>query len=163
MGAHQRNDVIIEAPLPGDRQTMAALLAEDMRDQNIDQDAEALLAVADLALNDQAGQCFCRVLRPGPGQPAAGLVLANIIFSVKFAGQALWIENLYVSKSWRRRGYGRLLVSALLDWAEDHDIKGIDLEAYQGNTPAAILYRTLGFERLNRERFYFAFSWLEED
>jgi ribosomal protein S18 acetylase RimI-like enzyme len=42
-----------------------------------------------------------------------------------------------------------------LDWAEDNEIRGVDLEAYRGNTPASILYRSVGFHRLGRERFYY--------
>ena len=67
------------------------------------------------------------VVRPDPEGEAVGILLANILFSVKFAGRALWIENLFVSKDWRERGLGRLLVEHMLDWAEENDISGIDL------------------------------------
>mgnify|MGYP000704706198 CR=1 FL=1 len=155
--------MIFEAPRAEDRQTLAELLAEDMADLGVGQSVDDLLEVADLILADGGRQSLCLVVRPEEGHPPVGLVLANITFSVKFAGRALWIEELYVSKAWRRRQLGRQLVAHVLDWAEANGIKGIDLEAYQGNTPAAILYRELGFERLNRERFYFWFKWIDED
>ncbi len=100
-------------------------------------------------------ECECWVARVKPGAPAVGVLLANYNWSLKFAGRALWIEELYVTPSARRLGIGRMLVECLLDFAEDNEIKGVDLEAYQGNTPASILYRSLGFHRLGRERFYF--------
>lgn len=153
---------IFDAPRPEDRRRIAQMLASDMRDLQLDRSEEELLRVADLILEDGGRSSFCRVVRPAPGAQAVGLVLANITFSVKFAGRALWIENLYVDHSWRKRGLGRLLVAHLLDWAEVNQIRGIDLEAYQGNTPASLLYRSLGFERLGRERFWFDFGWLKE-
>ncbi len=161
MSDAQKHEFIFEPPRASDRAALAELMAEDMASLGVAQSVEALLEVADLILGDEAGACLCRVVRPGPDHVAVGLVLANITFSVKFAGRALWIENLYVSRQWRKLGLGRLLVAEVLDWAEDNGIKGVDLEAYQGNTPAALLYRSLGFDRLSRERFYFAFSWID--
>ncbi len=106
-------------------------------------------------LGTEQPRCVCWVARePGSKQPV-GVILANFEWSLKFAGPALWIEELYVTPSARRQGLGRILVEHLLDWAEVNGIKGIDLEAYQGNTPASILYRSLGFHRLGRERFYY--------
>lgn len=93
---------------------------------------------------------------------AVGVLVANEILSVKFAGRSLWIEELYVGLRWRRNGLGRMMVEALLDQARDVGVRGIDLEAYQGNAPAAMLYRALGFRRLGRERFHYRFDWEEE-
>jgi len=154
---------IFEPPNPSDRHAMARMLARDMSDLNqVVRTADELLEVSDLILADQGRSSFCRVARPSEGHQAVGIVLASITFSVKYAGKALWIENLFVDHGWRRRRLGRLLVEHLLDWAEDNNIKGIDLEAYQGNTPAALLYRSIGFERLNRERFWFSFDWIND-
>ena len=153
---------IFEPPVASDRRAMARMLARDMSDlKQVVRTEEELLVVSDLILADQGRSSFCRVARPAAGGEAVGIVLASITFSVKYAGKALWIENLFVDHAWRRQRLGRLLVEHLLDWAEDHGIKGIDLEAYQGNTPAALLYRSIGFERLNRERFWFSFDWVD--
>jgi GNAT superfamily N-acetyltransferase len=154
-------DPIFDIPRPEDRQRIAQMLARDMADLKVFRTEAELLTVSDLILEDDGRSSFCRVVRPGPGEPAVGLVLANITFSVKFAGKALWIENLYVDHEWRKLGLGRRLVAHLLDWAEINGIRGIDLEAYQDNAPASVLYRSLGFERLGRERFWFSFAWLE--
>ena len=50
----------------------------------------------------------------------------------------------------------------LLDIARGENAKGIDLEAYHGNAPAALLYRSLGFRRLGRERFFYRLEWEQE-
>ncbi len=162
MKTTQSQEPIFDHPRDTDRERIAQMLAQDMEDLGLARTTEQMLEVSDLVLKDRGQSSFCRVVRPQPGGPAVGLVLANIIFSVKFAGRALWIENLFVDHQWRRKGMGRLLVAHLLDWAEVNNIKGIDLEAYQGNTPASILYRSLGFERLGRERFWFAFDWIND-
>ena len=86
------------------------------------------------------------------------MILVNFYQSIKFGGPSLWIEGLYVSPAVRRRGVGHALVDFVIDWGEANGFLGIDLEAYQHNTPAAVLYRTLGFRRLNRSRFSFDYS-----
>ncbi len=160
---HEDDSFTFSIPHLDDRTRIAEMLSGDMHDLGLNRSTEELLEVADLILSDQGRSSFCRVVRPKGKDEAVGLVLANVLFSPKFAGKALWLENLYVDPQWRRNGLGRRLVEYTLDWAETHGIKGIDLEAYQGNTPAAILYRSLGFERLSRERFWFDFNWIAND
>ena len=129
-----------------------------MDDLRLEVDREDLHKLAqDVVRGSSVGdpEHICWVARLEPGGEAVGLVLANLNYSLKFAGRSLWIEELYVTPSARRRSLGRLLVEHLLDWAEDNDVRGVDLEAYQGNTSASVLYRSLGFNRLGRERFYY--------
>lgn len=148
----------IEKPEPRDAEAIARLFHEDMEDQNLDVELEGL---EELARNIVRGardgdpEFICWVARLDEEGPPVGVILANLNYSLKFSGRALWIEELYVTPSARRRGLGRELVEHLLDWAEENGIHGVDLEAYQGNTPASILYRSLGFHRLGRERFYY--------
>lgn len=137
---------------------MARLFGEDMSDLRVDVTHQQMVELATRVVEDLESEspgCVCWVARDLELDEPVGVVLANFEWSLKFAGRALWIEELYVTPSARRRGLGRMLVEFLLDWAEDNDIAGIDLEAYQGNTPASILYRSIGFHRLGRERFYY--------
>ena len=148
----------IEKPEPRDVETLAELFHEDMSDLGLDVSLSDLEQLAKSIVDGAAQgdpEFICRVVRVEEDGPAVGVLLANLNYSLKFAGRSLWIEELYVTPSARRRGLGRELVEHLLDWAEDNGIKGVDLEAYQGNTPASILYRSLGFHRLGRERFYY--------
>lgn len=149
---------IIDSPHLDDVPALARMFKEDMNDLGVDVSLEDLTALAhDIVRSTEDGdpEKLCWIARLEPGGEAVGVLLANLNYSLKFAGRALWIEELYVTPSARRRSLGRLLVEALLDWAEANDIRGVDLEAYQGNTPASILYRSLGFHRLGRERFYY--------
>ena len=61
-------------------------------------------------------------------------------------------------------GVGRELVEQLLDWAHGAGFAGVELEAYRMNTAASILYRSLGFRRVARERYSFHMDdWDFED
>ena len=145
-------------PHPDEAPAVGELFYEDMSDLGIDVSRDEMTELARRVIEasrDEPAECLCWVARPGADGKPCGVLLANFNWSLKFAGRALWIEELYVTPDFRRRGIGRVLVERVVDYAEDHDIQGIDLEAYQGNTPASILYRTIGFHRLGRERFYY--------
>lgn len=154
-------EFVFDPPRKRDRKTIASLLYDDMQTIGVPRSMEELLTVADLLYAAEPSRCFCRVVRRERRGPAVGIVIANVVISVKLAGPSLWLEHLYVDPQWRGHGLGRALVEQVLDWAEDHGMMGIELEAYQGNTPAAVLYRSLGFGRLSRERYYFNFRWVE--
>ena len=154
--------VVIEEPDSGDVEAMAALFKEDMDALGVETKVADQLEVARAAVDGMAGDqksCLCWVARVGQGEEeesfVGGVLLANFNWSLKFAGRALWIEALYVTPRARRRGIGVMLIDRVLDWSEDNGVRGIDLEAYRGNTPASILYRSFGFRRLGRERFYY--------
>lgn len=155
----RREELRIEAPQREDEARLARLFMEDMAELGEEVPGEAQRELASQVIEAMGGggasSCLCWLAwRNGE---AVGVVLANMSLSPKFGGRALWIESLYVTPAARRGGVGRELVERLLDWAEEHGIKGVDIEAYRGNTPAGILYRSLGFHRLGRERFAYRF------
>lgn len=155
---HQAAEIVYDTPNADDAEAIGTLFFEDMADLGVDTSREEMNRLAAQVIEACAAEpaeCICWVARPGPGAEPCGVVLANFNWSLKFAGRSLWIEELYVTPDYRRHGIGRTLVAQVLDYAEDHGFKGIDLEAYQGNTPASVLYRTMGFHRLGRERFYY--------
>ena len=129
------------------------LFEEDLASLNIEHDKEALRQVVISILESGETRSVFWGIRAEKEGDIDGVLFANRFWSIKHAGPALWLEQLYVRPAARRLGLGRELVNALLDWAEDNGIQGIDLESYRLNAPASILYRTLGFRRLGRERF----------
>ncbi len=151
--------ISIDIPGPEDLEELAQLFHEDMVELGVSTTIERQRTLATRLLEDLGGEeprCLCWVAREaGAAHRISGLIMANLNWSPKFQGRSLWIESLFVPEHGRRRGIGRGLVDHLLDWAEDHGIEGIDIEAYRGNTPASVLYRTMGFRRLGRERFYY--------
>lgn len=55
------------------------------------------------------------------------------------------IYSMFVSGRARRRGVGRALVEAALDWAQTTGAERADLMVKEGNEPAASLYEACGF------------------
>jgi ribosomal protein S18 acetylase RimI-like enzyme len=140
---------------------VVALFAEDLKDLRMQADERALRDVFATLVRDPRQVIL--VARRFPGDPAVGVLVATRIPSVKFQGWSMWIEELFVGRAARQWGLGRRLVEALLALARSEGCKGIDLEAYHGNAPAALLYRAVGFRRLGRERFAYRFAWEQED
>ena len=135
-----------------DREALVEMFQTDLKDLRIARSRKVLLGVLDgIGAGDEDAVVFWGA-RAEAGE-LIGLLLANVGWSVKHGGRSLWLEELHVAPSARRMGVGRKLVERLLEWSRDQGIAGIDLESYQLNAPAAILYRALGFRRLGRERF----------
>jgi RimJ/RimL family protein N-acetyltransferase len=55
--------------------------------------------------------------------------------------------GLMVAKGHRRRGIGRALLDAAVDWARDRDIRKLELHVFPHNEAAIELYERFGFER----------------
>ena len=65
------------------------------------------------------------------------------------------ITNVAVDPIHRRKGYGRKIVSALLDYAEKNGIVSVSLEVRESNEAAIALYESFGFCRRGlRKNFY---------
>jgi GNAT superfamily N-acetyltransferase len=149
----------IDFAKPEDREAVVDLFAADLGDLRLPVDRPGLGDVFDALVQDP--RAVLLVVRGGDGV-AQGVLVANRVPSVKFSGWSMWIEELFVGHNARQQGLGRRLVTKLLDVARQEGVRGIDLEAYHGNAPAALLYRNLGFRRLGRERFYYRFEWDHE-
>lgn len=150
-------DVSVTSARVDDVEAIAQMFADDMGELGENPTREALHRLTERLVGGEFPQQVLRVARDADGTPI-GVVLANLFVSIKFPGSALWLEEIYVVPAWRRGGIGRLLVDDLLAWAYDNDIRGVELESYRMNTGASILYRTLGFRRLARERYSFAMA-----
>ena len=150
-------ELVIDLARPPDRDAVVRLFAEDLADLRLPVDADGLVTVFDALVGDP--RAVVLVVREGAEGTAVGVLVANRVPSVKFSGWSMWIEELYVARAARQQGIGRRLVVRLLEIAREGGVRGIDLEAYHGNAPAALLYRNLGFRRLGRERFYYRFEW----
>ncbi|MBW2992997.1 GNAT family N-acetyltransferase [Candidatus Woesearchaeota archaeon] len=57
-----------------------------------------------------------------------------------------YLFNLYVIPSYRRKGMGKELTKAILDWFKKRKIKWIKLHVYANNPRAHSLYKKLGFK-----------------
>ena len=136
-----------------DVEGVAVLFEEDMKALGVNTPRRRLIKLMQKVFEDDGQSCLCWIAESEAPTFPFGAILVNLYNSITFGGPSLWIEGLYVNPLHRRKGIGRLLVEHVIDWAAPRDFYGVDLEAYHGNTPAAILYRSLGFRRLGRERF----------
>ena len=65
------------------------------------------------------------------------------------------ITNIAVDPSYRRQGYGKSIVDAMISYALENGINNISLEVRQSNEGAIALYELLGFKKCGiRKRFY---------
>ena len=151
------DEIIIELAVAGDCDTLAAMYSADMQELGVNQTPEDLRRLVSTSLENQGSHSFTWVARVSDGA-IAGVLLAAPFWSLKVAGRALWIEELYVPAEYRRRGIARQLVDFCMDWADDNGFEGVELEAYRMNTAASCLYRALGFRRLAHERYCFHFE-----
>lgn len=71
------------------------------------------------------------------------------------AGDEGYITNVAVTADLRKRGIGKLLVSALAAQAREERMRFITLEMRQSNLPAAALYTACGFEPRGLRRGYY--------
>lgn len=80
--------------------------------------------------------------------PAAGAIVGLAQFSPYGHPQQRHAGHLAVSvrADWRRKGVGRALLEALLDWARGVEgLRRLSLEVLATNAPAVRLYERLGF------------------
>ena len=94
--------LVVEMPSLDDVPDMVALFRADLLDLNLPVDDEQLAQTAERLVNTMNEHCYLRIVRPGAGIPAAGVIVAHQWTSVKFAGRAFWLETLYVNDQLRR-------------------------------------------------------------
>ena len=65
------------------------------------------------------------------------------------------LNRLAVSKEFRRKRAGTMLLENMLDFCKNHGIKRVMLEVRKSNIPAQTLYKSFGFTALGeRPNFY---------
>jgi len=75
-----------------------------------------------------------------------GMCSGQLMISTAEGGLSLLVEDVVVDAEWRGQGVGRLLMSAVSDWARALDVTRLQLLADRNNTPALDFYRALGWQ-----------------
>jgi GNAT superfamily N-acetyltransferase len=57
----------------------------------------------------------------------------------------LIVRNLVVAKNYKRKGVGKMLISIIKDWAENHKCHAVDLTVQSFNLEALEFYKSEGF------------------
>jgi len=63
--------------------------------------------------------------------------------------------GLMVAVTHRRRGIGRALLDAAVEWARESGVQKLELHVFPHNEPAIRLYETYGFEREGYRRAHY--------
>ena len=122
--------------------------------------ADHLSAVAELetlCFSSPWSETSLGMLLAFPNGGFAALIDDAVAGYIGFLGvlDELEVTNVATHPDFRRRGAGRALVTALLDYARREKFRRVTLEVRASNTPAIALYEHLGFTPCGlRKNFY---------
>ncbi|WEG15994.1 GNAT family N-acetyltransferase [Alkalihalophilus pseudofirmus] len=86
-----------------------------------------------------------------------GAAFFNVGISMDKGGHYIWLNDLYVHKEHRNQGIAKKLLLKIIYWAENENIKGIELETGINNEATKALYNSLGFYDIVSKRYGFRF------
>lgn len=107
-----------------------------------------------------AGGVLRRLFVVGPMDSLTGFSVGSILGVHGAAGAPVlrWgeLESVAVADTARRKGIGRALCVAVLDWCREEGAVRVELEVRAGSGGAQVLYRQLGFREAGRRRGYYS-------
>ena len=75
-------------------------------------------------------------------------IVANYLYRVRLAEDAVYLQSLVVSQDWQGRGVGSALVDFVCRTARQRGYSRVRLNVVEGNERARLLYDHLGFHKL---------------
>ena len=93
------------------------------------------------------------------GEQLVGMAAYSFLWPAAGVTRSLYLKELYVIESFRRKGVGALLMQALCQVAVEHECSRIEWTADAGNVLAEAFYEQLGVPK-NREKTFYR---LQED
>ena len=88
------------------------------------------------------------------GSNLVGMAAYSFLWPAALTTKSLYLKELYVSKSYRRRGIGKLLMEHLLKVAVDTDCSRVEWTTDEDNTEAQRFYQKLGAPTDTSKIFY---------
>jgi ribosomal protein S18 acetylase RimI-like enzyme len=129
---------------PGEAETVARLLTQFRDWMRRDWPSDnSFLASVERLIEQPAVEYLLGA--PGPDAPAAGVAQLRYRWSVWWAAEDCWLEDLYVRDDARGTGLGRALTEETLERARARGCRRVELDVNTENTPALRLYEALGF------------------
>jgi ribosomal protein S18 acetylase RimI-like enzyme len=127
---------------PDEAATVAELLGgfRDHLGYDGPDDGSILASVERIIARDDA-----EYLLAGEDEPQA-VAQVRYRWSVWWATEDCWLEDLYVRDDARGLGIGRALIEAVLERAAARGCARVELDVNTENAPALALYRSLGFD-----------------
>lgn len=75
-----------------------------------------------------------------------GMCSGQLLISTAEGGLSLLVEDVVIDEPWRGRGVGRLLMSAMSEWAKTNHVSRLQLLADRNNSSALEFYQRLGWQ-----------------
>jgi GNAT superfamily N-acetyltransferase len=101
------------------------------------------LLLADMAAGGK--RAVVMVARDLSGE-AVGMATAQLVISTAEGAPSAWIEDVIVQRDHRRQGIARLLVNAILDWAQKRGATRAQLVMDETNAGAELFYNGIGWD-----------------
>ncbi|PSL50947.1 ribosomal protein S18 acetylase RimI-like enzyme [Salsuginibacillus halophilus] len=133
---------------------IANLLMGQMESIGEDHAYDRLRTAMDEALSEEAPAHLVVAEKDGE---MLGAAFFNVSISLAKGGSYIWLNDLYVHKSHRNQGIAKKLLRHVIHWAENHNMKGIELETGVNNQATKALYNSLGFYDIVSKRYGFRF------
>lgn len=136
------------------RNKIADLLMGQMESVGEKNAYELLLQAINLALQEGSS---AHIIVAEKDDTILGAAFFNIGISIAKGGHYLWLNDLYVHKEHRNQGIAKKILLNVIYWAENKEIKGIELETGINNEATKALYNSLGFYDIISKRYGFRF------
>ena len=98
-----------------------------------------------LLLRDLRADPATRVFLCFVDDECVGILLCEVRYSTYALKPTLYCQDLWVRPEFRKRGFGRKLVEAGMQYVVGNNFARVELTTTANNQPAGALYRSLGF------------------
>lgn len=134
--------MLVRPALPTDIATIGELIRELASYELAPHEAVADDAALTSALFGENPHVFCHVVEAGGEVEAMALWFLN--FSTWLGTSGLYLEDLYVRESARRRGYGRALMRELARICLERGYSRFEWSVLDWNAPSIAFYSSIG-------------------
>ena len=146
-------EIVVRRPSEADIPALAAHFSEMQAHYGRPVPNAAAMKAAALACGPVVSMFDPRVLIALAGHTIAGSVVMNVTFPASELTLSLYIRDLYVAKSARRRGVGRMLVEAANHLRASEGFSALEWTTDSSNAAARKLYEACGARQMDRTYF----------
>ena len=155
-------DITVRGPTNQDIPCLAALFSEMQHHYQRPVTDEQAIEAATLACKPPTMMFDPRVVVAAADGALVGSIVLNVTFPAFELSRSLYIRDLYVARSMRRRGVGQALVRAAAHLTYDQGFSALDWTTETGNSAARQMYESCGARVLPRTYYRLAWEDLDE-